>query len=178
MAEDFEVGGPPPEESSNRTFLYAAGGIGLLILLSIGCLAGYALFLAPRQLEGRQAELTQIAAQNTQTSLEITQTAGARFPSPTTPPTRTPVPTNTVTPTRVVVVASATPTTVSATLDPAQQTAAALATLQALTPSPTVTALPTTGFADEGGFPALLVLAGALVLVVIVARRMRMRPVA
>jgi len=31
MAEDFEVGGPPPEESSNRTFLYAAGGIGLLI---------------------------------------------------------------------------------------------------------------------------------------------------
>ena len=178
MAEDFEVGGPPPEESSNRTFLYAAGGIGLLILISIGCLAGYALFLAPRQLEGRQAELTQIAAQNTQTSLEITQTAAARFPSPTTPPTRTPVPTNTVTPTRVVVVASATPTTVPATLDPAQQTAAALATLQALTPSPTVTALPVTGFADEVGFPTLLVLAGALVVVVIVARRMRMRPVA
>jgi cytoskeletal protein RodZ len=178
MAEDFEVGGPPPEESSNRTFLFAAGGIGLLILISIGCLAGYALFLAPRQLESRETQLTQIAAQNTQTSLEITQTAGARFPSPTTPPTRTPVPTNTVTPTRVVVVASATPTTVPATLDPAQQTAAALATLQALTPSPTVTALPTTGFADEGGFPTLLLLAGALVVVVIVARRMRMRPVA
>jgi hypothetical protein len=49
MAEDFEVGGPPPEESSNRTFLYAAGGIGLLILISIGCLAGYALVLAPAQ---------------------------------------------------------------------------------------------------------------------------------
>jgi len=178
MAEDFEVGGPPPEESSNRTFLFAAGGIGLLILISIGCLAGYALFLAPRQVEQRGTQLTQIAAQNTQTSLEITQTAGARFPSPTTPPTRTPAPTDTVTPTRVVVVASATPTTVSATLDPAQQTAAALATLRALTPSPTVTALPTTGFADEGGFPTLLVLAGALVVVVIVARRMRMRPVA
>jgi hypothetical protein len=156
----------------------AAGGIGLLILISIGCLAGYALFLAPAQQEGRLAQLTEIAAQNTQTSLQITQTAEGRFPSPTTPPTRTTVPTNTNTPTRVVVVASATPTVITATLDPAQATAAALATLQALTPSPTVTALPTTGFADEGGFPMLLVLAGILVVVVIVARRMRMRPVA
>jgi hypothetical protein len=63
-----------------------------------------------------------------------------------------------------------------ATLDPAQATAAALATLQALTPSPTATALPVTGFADQGGFPTLLVLGAALVVVVIVARRMRMRP--
>lgn len=178
MAEDFEVGGPPPEESSNRTFLYAAGGIGALILISIACLAGYALVLAPAQQEGRLAQLTEISARNTQTSLEITQTAEGRFPSPTTPPTRTPAPTNTNTPTRVVVVASATPTTVPATLDPTQLAAAAQATQRALTPSPTVTALPTTGFADEGGFPMLLVLAGLLVIVVIVARRMRMRPVA
>src|SRR3970040_1429358 len=106
MAEDFEVVGPPPEESSNRTFLFAAGGIGLLILISIGCLAGYALFLAPGQVEQRETQLTQIAAQNTQTSLEITQTAGARLPSPTTPATRTPAPTHTVTPTRAGVVAS------------------------------------------------------------------------
>ena len=176
MAEDFEVGGPPPEESSNRTFLFAAGGIGLLILVSIGCLAGYALFLAPRQAAGREAQLTQVAAQNTQVALQITQTAGARFPSPTTPPTRTPAPTNTATPTQVVVVASATPV-VPATLDPAQQTAAVLATQRALTPSPTATALPVTGFADEGGFPTLLVLGAALVVVVIIARRMRMRPV-
>ena len=172
MAEDFEIGGPPPEETSNRTFLYAAGGIGLLILISIGCLAGYALFLAPAQVENRAAQLTQIAAQNTQTSLEITQTAEARFPTPTTPPTRTPVPTNTSTPTRVVIVASSTPTLAPLTLDPGQMTATALA----LTPSPTVTALPVTGFADEGGFPSLLALAAVLVVVVIIARRMRMRP--
>jgi len=63
-------------------------------------------------------------------------------------------------------------------LNPAQATAAALATLQALTPSPAVTALPVTGFADEGGFPTLLVLGAALVVVVIVARRMGMRPIA
>jgi hypothetical protein len=41
-----------------------------------------------------------------------------------------------------------------------------------------VTALPTTGFADEGGFPMLIVLAGVLILVAIVARRMRLGPVA
>ncbi|HSR47990.1 MAG TPA: hypothetical protein VLL77_08375 [Anaerolineales bacterium] len=178
MAEDFEVGGLPPEESSNRTFLYAAGGIGLLILISIGCLAGYVLFLQPQQLAARNAERTQIALQNTEVAAQITQTAGARFPSPTTPPTRTPAPTNTATPTQVVVVASPTATVAPSTLDPAQATAAAQATLLALTPSPTVTALPTTGFADEGGFPMLIVLAGVLVAVVVVARRMRMRPVA
>ncbi len=174
MAEDFEVGGPPPEESSNRTFLLAAGGIGLLILISIGCLAGYALVLAPQQQQGRQAELTAIAAQNTEVASQITQTAGARFPSPTTPPSRTPTPTSSNTPTQVVVVASATPTVVVATLDPAAATAAAQATLLALTPSPTVTALPTTGFADEGGFPTLIVLGAALIAVVLAARRMRL----
>lgn len=178
MAEDFEVGGPPPEETSNRTFLLAAGGIGLLILISIGCLAGYALFLAPQQEAGRLARLTEVAAQNTAVALQITQTAGARFPSPTTPPTRTPSPTPSRTPTQVVVVASATPTVITATLDPAAATAAALATLRALTPSPTVTALPVTGFADEVGFPMLLVLGAALVVVVFVARRLRMRPLA
>src|SRR3990172_8382173 len=125
MAEDFEVGGPPPEEeTSNRPFLLAAGGIGLLIIISIGCLAAYALFLAPRQALSAEARLTLVAAQNTEVALQITQTAGARFPSPTTPPTRTPVP-NTSTPTRVVLVAS--PTT-PPTIDPAQATANALAT--------------------------------------------------
>ena len=82
MAEDFEVGGPPPEEeTSNRPFLLAAGGIGLLIIISIGCLAAYALFLAPRQALSAEARLTLVAAQNTEVALQITQTAGARFPS-------------------------------------------------------------------------------------------------
>jgi cytoskeletal protein RodZ len=174
MAEDFEVSAPPPEESSNRTFLLAAGGIGLLIVISIGCLAAYALFLAPRQLEGAATRLTQIAAQNATTEAQITLTAGARFPSPTTPPTRTPAPTASNTPTPVVVVASP---TAPPTTDPTQATANALATQRALTPSPTATALPTTGFADEGGFPTLVLLGAALVVVVIVARRMRLRPV-
>ncbi len=40
---------PPPEESSNRTFLIAAGILGGIVLLSIACLAGYVLIILPSQ---------------------------------------------------------------------------------------------------------------------------------
>jgi hypothetical protein len=178
MAEDFEIGGPPPEESSNRTFVIAAAGIGGLLVLSMICLAVYALILAPRQRQAAANRATEIALENTQTAAEITLTAGALFPSATSPATHTstPSPTATRTPTPVVVVPTATPTGTAATLDPAAVTAAFLATQRALTPSPTVTALPTTGFADEGGFPMLIALGAVLILVAIVARGMRMRP--
>jgi hypothetical protein len=49
------------------------------------------------------------------------------------------------------------------TLDAAQQT----------TPTATPTALPATGFADEAGLPGLLLMGGALVAVLLVARRLR-----
>jgi hypothetical protein len=178
MAEDFEIGGPPPEESTNRTFVLAAAGIGGLLVLSMVCLALYALVLAPRQRQARADQATQIALNNTQVAQAVTQTAGAQFPSATSPATRTSTATPSRTPTPVVVVPTSTPTLVVVTLDPAAATAAFLATQAALTPSPTVTALPTTGFADEGGFPMLIVLAGVLILVAIVARRMRLRPAA
>jgi hypothetical protein len=180
MAEDFEIGGPPPEESTNRTFVLAAAGIGGLLVLSLVCLALYALVLAPRQRQGAANQATQIALNNTQVAQSITETAAARFPSATAPATHTATPSATLTATRtptpvVVVPTLAAPTL---TLEPAAATAAFLATQAALTPSPTVTALPTTGFADEGGFPMLIVLAGVLILVAIVARRMRLRPAA
>lgn len=179
MAEDFEVGGPPPEESSNRTFVLAAAGIGGLLVLSLICLGLYALVLAPRQRQARADQATQIALENTRVAAEITATAGARFPSATAPPSRTATATSTPTrtPTSVVVVASPTATVITATLDPAAATAAFLATQAARTPTATVTALPVTGFADEGGFPMLVLLGGALVLVAVVARQMRLRPV-
>jgi hypothetical protein len=172
MAEDFEIGGPPPEESTNRTFVLAAAGIGGLLVLSMVCLALYALVLAPRQRQGRADEATQIALSNTQVAQAVTLTAGAQFPSATSPATRTATGTPTGTPTRtqtpVVVVPTAT-----ATVTPGIP-----GTIAVMTFTPTVTALPTTGFADEGGFPMLIVLAGVLILVAIVARRMRLRPTA
>jgi len=168
MAEDFEIGGPPPEESTNRTFVLAAAGIGGLLVLSMVCLALYALVLAPRQRQARADQATQIALNNTQVAQAVTQTAGAQFPSATSPSTRTATATASRTQTPVVVVPTAT-----ATVTPGVPSTIAVTTF-----TPTVTALPTTGFADEGGFPMLIVLAGVLILVAIVARRMRLRPAA
>ena len=44
--EDEET---PPEEASNRTFLIAAGVLGGIVLLSIACLAVYALVIMPQR---------------------------------------------------------------------------------------------------------------------------------
>ncbi len=179
MTDDFEIGAPPPEEeSSNRTFIVAVGGIGALLVLSMVCLGVYALVLAPSQRQNAEAEATQIVLENTRVSASFTQTAAAARPTqvPTQPPpSRTP--TATITPTAVVAVASNTPVVAQATVDPALATAAAQATLSALQATATPTALPSTGFADEVGLPGLLVMGGALAVVIFLARRMRTRTV-
>jgi hypothetical protein len=177
MAEDFEVGSAPPEESSNRTFVFAAAAVGGLLVLSMVCLALYALVVAPRQQESRNAQATQIILDNTKTAGSLTQTAAALNPTNTRAPTRTPVPSATATPTAVVVVASPTATPQS-TIDPGIATAIAQATLAAAGGgggTPTATALPSTGFADEVGLPGLVLLGVLLVVVVIVSRQLRMR---
>jgi cytoskeletal protein RodZ len=182
MAEDFDIGGAPPEEPSNRTFVIAAAGIGGLLVLSMICLALYALVLAPAQQRNRAADATNVAMQNTEVAQSITETSNANRASPTTPATDTPVPpTPTVTHTQVVVLPTDTPTETplaTGTSTPftnlgtqsAQQTLNAAAQT---TPTPTATALPTTGFADEIGLQGLLLLGAALVVVVVVARRLR-----
>ncbi|MGA9190464.1 MAG: hypothetical protein WBZ24_01905, partial [Anaerolineales bacterium] len=112
MAEDFEVGGPLPEESSNRTFLIAAAGIGGLLVLSMICLGVYALVLAPRQQQARVEQATQIVLQNTQVAQSLTQTAAAGRATQTPTPSETPVPnTPTATATQVVVIPTDTPFT-------------------------------------------------------------------
>ena len=176
MAEDFEVGSAPPEESSNRTFMFAAAAVGGLLVLSMICLGLYALVVAPRQQEARNAQATQIILDNTKMAGSLTETAAALNPTSTRAPTRTPVPTVAPpTPTAVVVVASP---TVQATIDPGIATAIAQATLAAAQGggggTPTPTALPSTGFADEVGLPGLVLLGVLLVVVVIVSRRLRM----
>ena len=92
MAEDFEVGSAPPEESSNRTFVFAAAAVGGLLILSMVCLALYALVVAPRQQESRNAQATQIILDNTKTAGSLTQTAAALNPTNTRAPARTPGP--------------------------------------------------------------------------------------
>src|SRR4030065_567145 len=92
MAEDFDMGGAPPEEPTNRTFFIAAAGIGGLLVLSMICLALYALVLAPAQQRNRAAEATQIALQNTEVAQSITQTVAAARAPATRPAPNTPVP--------------------------------------------------------------------------------------
>lgn len=177
MAEDFEVGSAAPEERSNRTFVIAAGAVGGLLVLSMACLAVYALVLAPRQQEARNAQATQIVMDNATKAAAGTATAGAAHPTNTKAPTKTPLPTATLTPTAVVVVASPTPTS-GATIDPGIATAIAQATLAAAQGgggTPTPTALPATGFADEVGLPGLVLLGALLIVVVFVSRQMRLR---
>jgi Tfp pilus assembly protein PilV len=178
MAEDFDIGGAPPEEQSNRTFVIAAAGIGGLLVLSMICLALYALVLAPAQQRSRAEDATAVALQNTEVAQSITQTSNAARATATKPPTNTPVPpTATATYTQVVVLPTDTPAATSTPFtnlgtQSAQQTLDASSQITS-TPTPTATALPTTGFADEIGLQGLLLLGVALIVVVVVARRLR-----
>src|SRR5690606_39100197 len=156
-----------PEGSSspgggNRTFLIAAGVLGAIAILTLGCIAIYSLVWLPQQAERQTMQVATVNAQNTAVSLAITQTSAAAAATftPTVTPTQVP---NTATPSPTFVLAQATSTRPSqATLDARTATVAALLTQAALpqqttqAAGPTATALPATGFADEVGLPAMM----------------------
>jgi hypothetical protein len=160
----------PPEESSNRTFLIAAGILGGIVLLSIACLAGYALLIVPQQRAAQQAANAK-QTQDAQISVAVTQTfQAALIPTSTLPPTATQV----VAPPSATITPAAT-----STQDPSTATVGAALTQAAvaqLTVIPTSTALPGTGIADEYGFPGLVVMAMAFMVVILLARRLRAAP--
>lgn len=183
---DMEVDStPPPEEASNRTFLIVAGVLAGLIVVSIVCMALYALVFVPQQREQEATMVAEVNAQNTQVALAAAQTEEAsRF---TNTPTMTSIPpTETTTPTSVVAV----PTDEAGGPTPNSRTAtvAALLTQAAeaqLTITPSPSALPDTGFMDEVvvpgvgnlalviGVPGLIIISLVLVGVIILARRLR-----
>ena len=174
---NFDEEEAPPEESSNRTFLIAAGILGGIVLLSIACLAGYALVILPQQRAAQQAsEQNALATQNAQVNEALTAT-GVAFDL-----SQTPQATETLFPTDTLVVAQPTATnTLEFTLtpDPATLTVAAGFTQLAASTSTVVitsTALPTSGFADEVGLPGLMIAAVVLVAVIFLARRLRASP--
>jgi cytoskeletal protein RodZ len=182
MAEDFDVGAPLPEESSNRTFVMVAGGLGALLVLSMICLAVYALVLAPRQQASRATQAVEVNLQNTQQAQTQTAAVVQQTPSRTPTATETQEPTATVTPTQVVVLptSTATPFLTLPTLAPETATAAAQQTLAAqggggATVTATTTALPATGFAEDIGVPTLALLGGVLLAVIFIARGLRTR---
>lgn len=186
--EDLEFEDLASEETistsrgSNRTFLIVAGILGGILLIALLAIAAYALLFLPGRDTNQQTQVAEINATNTAVALEAQLTAEAfratvtRTPSVTPEPTstNTPVPTNTSTPVLA-------PTNTPLPEDPeATETVAALLTQQAVagggdgaTPVPTATALPDTGFADEFGVPGLVLIAGVLMMIIILSRRLR-----
>ena len=176
--------GPPPEEAGNRTFLLVAGILGAILILSLILMAVYAMVIVPRRRDARSTQLAEVNARNTEVSRGLTQTAAAEAwtDTPTVTPTE-PEPTATAemtaTPSPVVAFTN-TPASMfgdgDEEVDPRTATVAALFTQQAenlLTMTPFATQLPDAGFADNVGIPALLALAGLLILIIFFTRRLR-----
>jgi type II secretory pathway pseudopilin PulG len=80
-----------PEQSSNRTFLIVAIGLGGLFLVGMICIGLYIGLVAPRQQDASATRVAEINAANTQVAIDAALTAN--------PITNTPVPSFTVPPT-------------------------------------------------------------------------------
>ena len=165
---------PSPDETGNRTFFIVAGIIGGVMLLALICLALYALVYAPQRDEQRATEEARINAQNTQVAQAAIETGlAAQF---TATPTTTPIPpTATASPSPTLVIAPATEIIASPTIDRTATVSVLLTEAAAgrLTPTPTPSALPETGFAEDVGIPAMVGLALLLVVVIFLTRRLR-----
>ncbi len=163
---------PPPDGGSNRTFLIVSAIIGGIMLLALIFLAFYALIFAPQQRNQRATEVAAINAQNTLVAIAAEQTEQAAKITPTpsnTPAQATATATASVTP----LLPSPTAATPSPTIDRTATVAALLTEAAASKLTPTPTGLPDTGFADEVGFPGLILAALVLVVVVFLARRLQ-----
>lgn len=173
----------PPEETGNRLFLIIAGVLGGVAILTLICIAAYAFLYLPRLRQAQESNKATVDAQNTQVAVIIAQTRTAQaIEAYTHTPTNTLAPppaTDTPIPTLVVAVAT---TAVSPlTYPPETATALVLAqTLDAIRQTPTLIPLVTgtpkltnTGFADDYGLPVMLGAAVILILVFVLARRLR-----
>lgn len=183
---DDSGGQPQGGPGGNRTFLIVVGVVGGIFLLF---LIGMVVFLVVRGSQpktvSREGQAATINAQNTATVLAVTQQYLAMMVLTEQAPTAAPTATKTPKPTATQVLAqpTKTPTTTKAQgVDPRTQTvvalltqaANALKTTTALPPgAPTSTALPKTGFADEVGIPGLVGLTVVLLVVIFLARRLR-----
>jgi cytoskeletal protein RodZ len=155
MDDEFDFDTMVPEEPRrNRTFwFFLIGLLGIVLVSVIGILLWINVF-SPSQQEARNAQATQTAAALTEMALaQVPTSTVVQLPSSTLGPADTQAPTRTFTPEVLA-------TTSVPTIEP--------------TITPTPTALPSTGFADEIGLPGLVSLGVALVIIVFVARRIRL----
>ncbi len=178
--------GPLPEESNNnRTFMVAVGILGGIILISVACLGAVYVFGRGRTTAAQQTQIANAAnasatavAVNAVMNQALTATFEASilptttltFTPTTTPPVGVASPTNTPDP--AFAGFDSTSIAKTATIGAAYTQAAAAQ----LTVVATTTALPNTGFADEFGLPGLVVMALAFMIVILLARRLRITP--
>ncbi len=188
--EDFEEEPQPtpgPSRSGgNRNFILAIGILGAISLLTLIVLIVVGLVILPARNQARLQQAAVINAANTATSQAATQLAQIQLIKPTATFTMTASPSPVPSATPVVAIATPTEAAPTATLSgpvSAQDLSARTQTVAALltqaaggnkTPTATTTALPTTGFADEVGLPALIGLAVLLVVVIFLVRRVRL----
>jgi len=172
----------PEESNNNRTFMIAVGILAGIILISVACLVAVYLFGrgGTGNTQNAAASATANAANTTATAAAfinqaLTATFDASILASTTP---------TITNTSVVNVATATNTPDPNAINPGTPAAATATVGAALTQAAfaqqtivvTTTALPNTGFADDVGLPGLVVMALVFVIVILLARRLRVAP--
>jgi hypothetical protein len=170
---NFEEEPAPEESGNNRTFMLVMGGMAFLVLATLACIAGYVFLVAPRINTQRAAVDATTRANNATIEAGLTGTAVVMAYTPTSLPTATP--TETLVPSPTPVVAQETNTPDATATIAAANTEAAKAILTVI---PTSTALAPTGIADDIGLPGLAVMAVAFVIVILLARRMRVAPTA
>ncbi len=189
------------KKSPNRTFVMILGVVGAILVLALVVLIAFVIISRNRSAARFAQQAAEINATNTAIAQLAAETAVAesqRMTEKAMPPTWTPIPppaTSTPAPTRTATTAgvldsadrtatiAAFLTQVSAntaapTVTSAIQQQATTAVVRSATPRTTVratsTALPTTGFADEAGLPGLFGLALALVVIIVLVRRLRL----
>jgi hypothetical protein len=171
----------PEEEASNKNFWIGVGILGGIILLSVACLAVYAIYFLPKQTAQRNNQEATLVAQNVSMNVTLTAMQHEALLSQTPPATFTPTATNTP---PIQATATATGAVLASTVDPQTATVMAAQTqaqeaIKTITFLPSVTppaSLPEGGIAEELGATGLVVMAIALVAVILLARRMRAAP--
>jgi len=183
QGEEFNMdeAAPQPAEQSNRTFIIVAGVLAGIVFLSIVCMAVYALVYLPQQKASQSAQQATIEAQNAMIAQAMTSTMQAFVINAQVTPTNeaTAVPPLTLaSPTPLLAVPSQTQVTVDLNMTATWSVLNTQVAAGLLTPTATQGAgsMPSSGFADDLGLPGLAVMAIALVVVILLARRLRAVP--
>ncbi len=182
QGDDFnmDTDAPQPSEQSNRTFIIVAGVLAGIVLISIIGMALYALVYLPQQKSAQSAQQATIEAQNAiiaqamtstmqayATGTQVSLTDAATVVPP--PPLASPTP--------LLAVPSQTQSQVDIAMTATWSALNTQVAIGLLTPTATgAGGLPESGFADDVGLPGLVVMAFALFVVILLARRLRTVP--